>query len=87
MSSGQKIIEALQNAVDGNLARVTIDGQVWVRQDAEPLTSRHVKDLALMAKMADVLAELRKAVLNGEVTNDLMNRVDAVLERGKGAAP
>lgn len=32
---GQKIIDGLKDAIAGNLDRVTIDGQVWVRRDAE----------------------------------------------------
>lgn len=39
MSSSRKILEGLQDAVRGNLIRVTIQGQVWVRQDVE-LTTR-----------------------------------------------
>jgi hypothetical protein len=31
--SGAKIIEALKEAIDGNLARVTVEGQTWVRRD------------------------------------------------------
>lgn len=35
--SGQKIIDGLKDAVVGNFARVTIDGQVWVRLDNNPV--------------------------------------------------
>ena len=31
--SGAKIIEGLKQAIAGDLARVTIAGQVWVRED------------------------------------------------------
>lgn len=31
MSAGNKIIEGLKNAVAGNFARVTVEGQVWER--------------------------------------------------------
>jgi hypothetical protein len=31
MGNGEKIIEGLRQAVAGDLARVTIQGQVWVR--------------------------------------------------------
>lgn len=31
MGSGSKIIDGLKDAVSGNIARVTIDGQTWVR--------------------------------------------------------
>lgn len=31
--SAAKIIEPLKEAIDGNLARITIDGQVWTRTD------------------------------------------------------
>jgi hypothetical protein len=32
MSAGQKIIEGLREAVAGDMARVTINGQVWVKE-------------------------------------------------------
>jgi hypothetical protein len=31
MTTGQKILDGLKDAVAGNLARVTIDGQTWER--------------------------------------------------------
>lgn len=31
--SGHKIIEGLQQAVDGDFGRVTIGGQIWLRAD------------------------------------------------------
>jgi hypothetical protein len=42
--SGQKIIDGLSDAVAGNLSRVTIGGQVWVR---EPVLSE--LDIAALA--------------------------------------
>jgi hypothetical protein len=33
---GQRILDGLKDAVAGNFARVTIDGQTWVRRDGEP---------------------------------------------------
>lgn len=33
--SGQKIIDGLKQAVAGDFARVTIEGQTWVRADAD----------------------------------------------------
>lgn len=33
MASGAKIIEALKQAKEGDFARVTIEGQTWVRRD------------------------------------------------------
>lgn len=33
--SGHKIIDGLKDAVAGNFDRVTIEGHVWVRRDAE----------------------------------------------------
>lgn len=35
--SGQKILDGLKDAVAGNFARVTIEGQVWVRQERAPV--------------------------------------------------
>jgi hypothetical protein len=35
MSSSYKIIEGMKAAAEGNLARITIDGQQWVRLDAK----------------------------------------------------
>ena len=32
--SGARIISALKEAVAGNFARITVDGQTWVRVDA-----------------------------------------------------
>lgn len=34
--AGQKIIAGLKDAIAGNFARVTIDGQTWVRQTPKP---------------------------------------------------
>jgi hypothetical protein len=31
--SGAKVVEALKEAVSGDLARVTVEGQIWVRKD------------------------------------------------------
>ena len=35
-STGRKIIDGLKDAVAGNFASVTIEGQRWVRADAPP---------------------------------------------------
>src|SRR5262245_11587607 len=35
--SGQKIIDGLKEAIAGDIARVTIEGQVWVREGDRPL--------------------------------------------------
>jgi hypothetical protein len=37
MGAGQQIIDGLKDALEGNFKRVTIDGQTWVLQDAEPI--------------------------------------------------
>lgn len=34
MGAGQKIIDGLKDAVAGNFARVTIDGQTWERKES-----------------------------------------------------
>jgi len=36
--AGRKIMDGLQDAIDGNLAAVTIEGQRWVRQGADEPT-------------------------------------------------
>jgi len=36
-TSGRRIINGLKDAIAGNLARVTIDGQTWVRNTIAPL--------------------------------------------------
>lgn len=33
MGKGQKIIDGLKDAVEGNFSRVTVAGQTWVRLD------------------------------------------------------
>lgn len=44
--SGQKIIEGLKDAIAGKFDRVTIDGQVWVKNDASHLAKlQGVNDL------------------------------------------
>jgi len=44
MSAGKKLIQSLQEAVDGNFARITHNGQTWVRieevRDAEERVRR-----------------------------------------------
>ena len=46
--SGQKIIEGLKQAIAGDFGRVTIDGQVWVRDNCSELAALRaiVDDLA-----------------------------------------
>lgn len=44
---GQKIIDGLKDAIAGNMARVTIDGQIWERTDmAKRPVAWRVKDFA-----------------------------------------
>lgn len=33
--SGQKIIDGIKDAIEGNFARVTVAGQVWVRLEPD----------------------------------------------------
>jgi hypothetical protein len=33
MGAGQKIIDGLRDAVDGNISRVDIEGQTWIRRE------------------------------------------------------
>lgn len=49
--SGHKIIEGLKQAIAGDISRVTIDGQTWVRRNAE------TDDLW---DLVDALAKLRR---------------------------
>ena len=37
MNAGRRILEGLRDAIDGNLARVTIDGETWVKRPWQPL--------------------------------------------------
>jgi hypothetical protein len=60
-----KIAAGLKDAIDGNFARVTIEGQTWVRLDAEPppptwkevlqaAPDASLKELAIKAALADL---------------------------------
>jgi hypothetical protein len=41
--SGSKIVESLKQAIAGDFARVTIEGQLWAREVTEPDTVRSAK--------------------------------------------
>lgn len=55
--SGQKIIDGLKEAIAGDLSRVTIDGQVWVRA-----TELHADQQEIMRINNELLALLREAM-------------------------
>jgi hypothetical protein len=57
MSTGSRIIESLKEAVAGDFARVTIDGQVWVRA-----TDLRADQQEIMRINNELLALLREAM-------------------------
>lgn len=88
--AGAKIIEGLRDAVAGNFASVTIDGQTWVRRDS------------LIAAAPDLLAALRGLVQINENHNesiakiigkpmswkdDYLDAARAAIARAEGRAP
>ena len=60
--AGRTIIEGLQDAVRGNVTRVTIDGQVWVRHDVgspeHALASARAKIAELTTRVDALDAEI-----------------------------
>jgi hypothetical protein len=61
--SGEKIIAGLKNAVAGNFARVTIEGQTWVRADC--MTA---EDRVVVAVTADLAARAALGIKKYGVT-------------------
>lgn len=77
--AGQKIIEGLRDAVRGNFERVTIDGQVWVRQQPKvPRTlldghmSRNQVAAALEQLVFTAAKEWRRTIMIEAPTRDLL---------------
>ena len=68
--SGKKIIDGLRDAVRGNMSRVLIDGQTWVRCDAGS-----PEDLLVAARQK--IAELTTEI------DVLRAKLDDIEERGR----
>jgi hypothetical protein len=71
-NSGSKLIDGLRDAIAGNFTRVNIEGQVWVRHDAESpegqlASARNtIADLTtevdvLKSRIAELEAELKNS--------------------------
>jgi hypothetical protein len=60
--SGQKIIEALKEAADGNLARVTVEGQTWVL--VEEVEQKKQRALLAEHHLADAVAAHSKFLID-----------------------
>ena len=75
--SGQKIIDGLKDAIAGNYARVTIDGQQWIREDRAEATLLRKENGKLQAEIERLRAALKEcaddleAELNGRYANTL----------------
>lgn len=75
--SGHKIIEGLRDAVAGNFARVTIDGQIWVKRDSTEV--ERLEDIAESAR--DLVALWESPVIQGLARADR----NAAIEETKAA--
>jgi len=53
--SGAKIIDGLKDAIDGNISRITIEGQTWLR--ATDLASDLQEIMRINNEMLDLLIE------------------------------
>ncbi|MGB5905764.1 MAG: hypothetical protein WBH00_23235 [Xanthobacteraceae bacterium] len=63
MSGGAKIMKGLRDALRGNFASVTIEGQTWVRKDC------------LLSAAPDLLAALKGLVQVNETHNEAIAKV------------
>jgi hypothetical protein len=52
--SGAKIIEGLKEAIAGNLARVTIDGQVWAKVPVSDFDESDKKTFIVMRALCEL---------------------------------
>jgi hypothetical protein len=59
--NGQKIIDGLRDAIAGNFARVTIEGQTWVREDDGTLCTAAEKT-AILSELEEDNARLRDEI-------------------------
>jgi hypothetical protein len=67
-SAGKKILAALQEAVAGNLARVTVDGVTWFRKEELGLAEGRAKFAeAQESGLRAEVARLRAAILSAEI--------------------
>lgn len=64
--SGQKILDGLKEAIAGDFGRVTIDGQVWVRFDNNPLYRAAPEMLAALRQLAADHPAFRSKPIGGE---------------------
>lgn len=64
MSGGAKILEGLRHAAEGNMTRVRINGQNWVRHDAESPEGRLNQARAKIADLTQEIDILKSAMFN-----------------------
>jgi hypothetical protein len=67
---GQKITEALQAAVNGNLARVTVEGQTWVR--VEEVEQQKQRALVAEHHLADAVAAHSKFLIDYDRMREIL---------------
>lgn len=87
MGNGQKILEGLRNAAAGNMQRVTIAGETWVKQDAGSpevaLAKARDKITELYIDLDTALSALSSAldyIGKREPNSPLIQRIHGILE-------
>lgn len=71
--SGAKIIEGLKQAVAGDLHRVTIDGQRWVREDDLKADLQAI--MGINNRLRETLLEVRQFVNDKPLTDEEASRM------------
>ena len=78
--AGQRILDGLRDAIDGNFASVTIDGQTWIRKDESIFQTRAALQLA-----SEAIARMPQPTA-GEVA-DLLTKLNNVVKQHMPASP
>lgn len=90
MSGGARIMKGLRDALRGNFASVTIEGQTWVRKDCL-LSAAPELLAALEALLKDYLAvfEDHPTIEPGwnQENNGLVKQARAAIAKAEGRAP
>lgn len=86
MNNGQRIIDSLKEAIAGDLARVTIDGQTWVK--ATDLARDQQEIMRINNELRSIVLEARPFVSDTQDDEDpeasaraveLLKRIDATV--------